>query len=290
MYSPTRTFHSGLLSVRRYDALGEGQAEGWVVGVPQNAATSAPTPLIIYGSCVTRDMLEFASPPSVSLVDYIARQSWCSIGNPANPAVLEAVRLASPFQNRSFQGDLRGNAVDRIAAGLRRNPGAHLLIDLTDERGGTYAGPDNAVVTRNLDVVGSGVYGQLPNGWERLPFGFLGYSLLFGEAVASLKQSLISLGIWERTTVVGNLWAQEDSYGQQVYFSEQDADAMNPLLSECYDFLDGLCWQVIRMEDVKPVADTDHRWGPSPFHYERAYYQEMSKRVAQRLSHGETLY
>ena len=29
---------------------------------------------------------------------------------------------------------------------------------------------------------------------------------------------------------------------------------------------------------------THHKWGPSPFHYDLAYYQEMSKRVEQSLS------
>ena len=251
----------------------------------QHTATkAAPTPVIIYGSCVTRDMFEFAPPPGTHLIDYVARQSWCSIGNPANSGALESVRLESPFQNRSFQGDLRGDAVDRIAAGLRRNPNAHLLIDLTDERGGVYAGPDGAVVTRNLDVVGNGIYGKLPEEWERLSFGFLGYSLLFGDAATKLKRSLTSLGIWERTTVIGNLWAHEDAEGQQVYASERDAEAMNPLLGDCYDFLEDQGWHVIRMEGVKPIADVGHKWGPSPFHYDRAYYQEMSKRVEQSLS------
>ena len=218
------------------------------------------------------------------MIDYVARQSWCSIGNPVNSGALESVHLESPFQNRSFQGDLRGDAVDRIAAGLSRNPNAHLLIDLTDERGGVYVGPDGAVVTRNLDVVGSGVYGNLPEGWEQLPFGFLGYSLLFGEAASKLKDDLVRLGVWERTTIIGNLWAHQDAEGQQVYASARDAEAMNPLLSECYDFLEDQGWQVVRMEDVTPIADVNHKWGPSPFHYDQSYYQEMARRVGETLA------
>ena len=218
------------------------------------------------------------------MIDYVARQSWCSIGNPVNSGALESVHLESPFQNRSFQGDLRGDAVDRIAAGLRRNPNAHLLIDLTDERGGVYVGPNGAVVTRNLDVVGNGIYGQLPEEWERLSFGFLGYSLLFGEAASKLKDDLVRLGVWERTTIIGNLWAHQDAEGQQVYASERDAEAMNPLLSECYDFLEDQGWQVVRMEDVTPIADVNHKWGPSPFHYDQSYYQEMARRVGETLA------
>lgn len=245
--------------------------------------TAATTPVVIYGSCVTRDMFEFAPPPNTSVVDYIARQSWCSVGHKASPPELVSLRVDSPFQSRSLQGDLKGDALVRISRAVRANPDAILLIDLTDERGGVYTGPGDQVVTRNLDFVGSGVYGKLPSGWERLPFGFLGYSLLFGEAAATLKDSLISLGIWERTRIIGNLWAEVDSNGQQIDVSEQDAAAMNPLLGECYDFLEGLDWSVLRMDDVTPIADADHKWGPSPFHYAPEYYREMSNRVATAL-------
>ena len=236
-------------------------------------------PVVIYGSCVTRDMFEFAPPSSSRVIDYIARQSWCSIGSVAQPTSLTSLRLESPFQTRSLQGDLRGDALSRIRQALSSNPEACLLIDLTDDRAGIYRGPDGVVLTRNLDVAGTGVYETLGEDWERLPFGFLGYSLHFGEAAAMLRASLEDLGIWERTMVIGNLWAREDTDGQQIYSSSLDADAMNPLLVECYDFLEDQGWNVLRLDEIVPLADANHRWGASPFHYDLSYYREMSRRV-----------
>lgn len=125
-------------------------------------------------------MFELVPPSSSRVVDYIARQSWCSIERVAQPTALTSLRLESPFQTRSLQGDLRGDALQRIRQVLGTNPEAYLLIDLTDERGGIYRGPDGVVLTRNLDVAGTGVYESLGEEWERLPFGFLGYSLHFG--------------------------------------------------------------------------------------------------------------
>lgn len=233
---------------------------------------------------MSRDMLELAYPLPHKTVGYIARQSWCSIGKPVSLPLLQAVSLSSRFQERSFHGDLQGNALKQISDAAHKYPNARLLIDLTDERGGFYSGPDSQVATHNADVASSGIYTDLPDDWHHEPFGYLHYSLAFAQAAEALKGKLIELDLWSRTTVLGTFWAGKDIQGSPVHGQRRNAEQMNLLLREFYDFLESDAWNVLRFDDVTPIADANHKWGEAPFHYELGYYKVMANRLVSSIS------
>lgn len=225
-------------------------------------------------------MLELAYAAPHQVVRYIARQSWCSIGNVVATPLLRTTKLSSPFQDRSFQGDLSGNALDQIQSAAEAHPDASLLMDLTDERGGFYAGPDGEIVTHNSDAAPSGIYTRLPAGWQHVAFGSLPYALAFATAADQLKLGLQEINLWQRTKILGNLWAETGTDTSYSPAHTLRAKRMNPLLDECYSFLESEGWNVVRPHQTKlPIADTNHKWGPAPFHYSLDSYEIVAASI-----------
>ena len=235
-----------------------------------------PLDLLIYGSCVSRDMVEYVQPEGVQLRGYIARQSWRSINSPAQTKALPPADFDSPFLERTYLGDLEGNALKRISEAKRLFPDVQLLIDLTDERGGFFEGPDGGIVSNTPDSPAATVLTEGLPGWRRLRFGSLGHALEFTTAAEKLQRELTQIGVWQNTTILANEWAETfpdgattpPSYGM----SASDANAE---YAEYYELLSATGWNVVAPDVEKPTGDPDHKWGQAPFHYTNAYYLSL---------------
>lgn len=243
--------------------------------------------VVIYGSCVTRDMWEAAAPEGAKLLNYIARQSWCSVGSPVHDAHFTEKTLSSQFQNRQFTADVSGNALDQIRAAFARKRMPALLIDLTDERHGILEGPDGQIMTYNDDAARQNLYQNLPPTWERRSFGSALYGMAWFRAAVSLKQELKDIGAWNRTAIIANRWALTDTQGAPLHATPEQIGTMNDRYEEIYTFLESEGWNLLRPDNEAPLADPDHRWGPAPFHYEQSYYRDISRKVASFLTQLE---
>ena len=87
----------------------------------------------IWGSCVSRDAVEFASGLSMGL--YCARQSVVSsVARPASQetvAALEFKEGTHPFPRRVVEEDFLKTSLDRL---IKTNPNGIVIIDLIEER------------------------------------------------------------------------------------------------------------------------------------------------------------
>src|SRR5690625_4032012 len=109
----------------------------------------------IFGSCVSRDTLEFADPADFTLKRYIARQSLVSAFDTHGAYALNLEAMASDFQRRMATWDLHSEFA-RILPAVAKDSDL-LILDLTDERLGFYEMPGGAVVTRSVDLIGAGL-------------------------------------------------------------------------------------------------------------------------------------
>lgn len=229
--------------------------------------------LLIYGSCVSRDMLEFCEPKGIDLRGYIARQSWCSVGRPAKGNEFPAGSFSSPFLERTYKGDLKGDALTRISRAAADFPNLHLLIDLTDERGGFFEAPSGAVISNTPDSPAADSLNQEMGAWRYLRFGSLGHALEFTDAAEKLAEGLKKIGIWDRTVVLANKWAETLADDQPTARSfRMSADDANVEYADYFEMLEATGWNVAHPQDESPIADSNHKWGAAPFHYTRAYY------------------
>lgn len=110
-----------------------------------------PPRIDVWGSCVSRDTLEYM--PDVAVGTYVARQSAIVSLSPATSIDVHADRLDSEFQKRMLEGDKTANVADRLS-----DPGAALvLIDLVDERRGVWEFPSGHFLTNSVEAHHAGV-------------------------------------------------------------------------------------------------------------------------------------
>ena len=236
--------------------------------------------VVIYGSCVTRDTFEFAPPAGTTVRRYIARQSWCSIDRVAETPV-NIPKDVSPFTRRSLISDAKGDALRQIRATLTSHSDCYLVMDLADERFGFIEGPEGQIVTYNDELSRRGSYEKLPAAWVRRKFASTTYSLEFYDAALSLEDVLKDLGLWERTAVVANQWAESGTDGREIAPSVGATALMNSYFEDIYSFLETRGWNVLRPGGGPPLSDPYHRWGPAPFHYDQNYYRRISAKLSE---------
>lgn len=105
----------------------------------------------IWGSCVSRDTLEFM--PDFAVGTYVARQSAIVALAPANELSAPLDELESDFQRRMLAGDMRSDAGDR----LETHSAACVLVDLVDERRGVWQLPNGTYLTNSVEAFHTGI-------------------------------------------------------------------------------------------------------------------------------------
>lgn len=160
--------------------------------------------IAIFGSCVSRDLVEFM--PNSEVAVYIARQSVTSHLSPHGTDNADLDSLSSQFQLRMVRGDLSGNGIASICE--QASDIDLVLVDLIDERRGYWLFPDGTTMTNSLEAESCGATAEAEKYGARLVrFGsdehFDRWQRGFDKLVWALKKS----GIWARTIFVDMEWA-----------------------------------------------------------------------------------
>ncbi|ADU47662.1 hypothetical protein Intca_1143 [Intrasporangium calvum DSM 43043] len=233
--------------------------------------------MLIHGSCVSRDTFEFL-PASYRLVNYVARQSAISVGNSA-PGISDRLpRLSSPFQDRMIRGDIRGDLLERIRA-LAEEVDL-VLVDLVDERGGVVAIGDG-YATRLAEFWSNGGK-ELAKGAEHIAFGTQRHFSLWAGAFDRIVSELESLGLLAKVLVLSTPWAEKLEDGSPLGVPEwmTAPKVANEEYARYFDHLESRGLRLLRLPDRLALSSTEHRWGPSPFHYTDAAYEWLAQGIS----------
>lgn len=239
--------------------------------VPSSPAEEARA--FIYGSCVTRDAFELDGAPK--LVSYFARTPMVSAfgSEPSElPPGMDLEAIPSAFQKRMVTHDVRKG----LRPALRElDPSVPVIIDLIDERipvarvaGGVLACSSEAARA-----------GFAPPRETQMAIGRPGFITAWDRAAGGLVEAL------EGRRVVLNkaYWATHDDTGQDL---EQrfPVAVHNSALQHMYTVLErDLGCPTVEYPDALLVADSRHRWGLSPFHYTRPFYDHFIARLQEVL-------
>jgi len=236
----------------------------------------------IFGSCVSRDLLEFEKEKNFKLNCYAARSSVVSVTS--EPLLIkEDLALSSKFQRQQVLRDVTKGVWHE----LKENPSDYLMIDFIDERFplGKF---ENSIITLSNEFIESRLlenqYTTVDREKRNKDYFVEGLSLF-----AYLDEFLDRIGkLYSSEQVILHRAKHVDKYiaknGRIKKFSliyQQYNQRMNAMLDYMYDYVEKKLPGCISLDfHGEYYADENHKWGLSTMHYERDYYIRFLNELA----------
>ncbi|WP_252247355.1 DUF6270 domain-containing protein [Clostridium sp. ZBS4] len=242
----------------------------------------------IFGSCVSRDIFEFDKLNRFNINTYIARQSIVSAVSKPIECNIENIKLKSKFQREAVYNDFKKNIFEKF----KNDKSEYLLIDLIDERFKIlrykYKGIKSIVTysasLQESDYIEKIVY--IPK--KRWGFANKKYYIGFKKLEIYLdKFCKRILAIYEPEKIIIHRCKMCNYYTNSKGAISRfplnyikNNRSVNELLNYMYDYLEK------RIPEAKVIdisdnyyADENHKWGLSPMHYQKEYYQDVLKEL-----------
>lgn len=233
----------------------------------------------IYGGCVSRDILNFDSNDEMQLISYNARSSLATLGveNSSKTVLNQYYNLLktieSSFQRRMVESDFNNDILNSIADGSYDL----LLIDLLVERfhlaeiGGKLV--TNSAEFQRSTIKADRVIDSFSD--EYMKAWYKGVDNFFNiiDKTIGLDVVRINKVYWtdisinpEYTLELRRKWAIEKN---------------NDKLNMMYKYIEEIIPKsgIIEFPKELIIADPNHKFGFSPFHYTNDYYIEALKRL-----------
>lgn len=246
----------------------------------------------IFGSCVSRDVLEVQQERKISLRNYIARESIVSAVS--RPVLLETDRLNldSNFQKNMVMHDFQKDAFELF----KKERSDVILIDLIEERF-PLAKIDDSYVTYSNELMLS-AYIDKPKliRWHKKasPMRWLSKGkdckweigkINADKVIAEFSQRL--LGLYHSSQIIMHEVYLSDCYinsEKQVCLFPKNHLKNNKMVNEQYEYM------YHRFEKCIPgvqiincskeyMADENHKWGLSPMHFQKEYYEKVLEEI-----------
>lgn len=229
--------------------------------------------LCIFGSCVSRDAIEFLMPEDgIVLAEYYARSALASAFHPEPVKDRFSERISSAFQRRQVQRDFRRS----FATSLPDLAFDILLVDFTDERFRLFELADGRLVTVSAELrraaFPSGLRGRFIE-----PFGE-DHFRLWEAGWRRLVTDLAARGHLDRLRINHAPWAERTEAGSR--FAAPNTPELIAAANAHFEILvqralqDIAPSQVYRYETALLQGKIGHRWGAAPFHYVDAFYRQ----------------
>jgi hypothetical protein len=222
----------------------------------------------IYGSCVTRDAVDWFQNYELELVGYTAR---CTLASAMSNLDLSEIdfdydAVASKFQREMVISDVTGALVDSIH---EKKPDV-VVWDLCDERNGVIEPVAGRFISGNI------VYNAetRPKGAIR-QWGSDDHKEIWLDA---LDLFVARLG-GQKIVVNATPWATVNSEGNEVAGGAHKAHEFNSRAEFYLDRIRSVGIPVIELDQNQVVAKVDHKWGEAPFHYTDETYAVFLKKL-----------
>jgi len=234
----------------------------------------------IYGSCVTRDGVDFWSEYALEMAGYTARQSLISTTAPADPRDFDTSAIPSAFQRRMAEGDIVGDVVKKLVANADSYDA--IVWDVTDERLGVYRIPSGGYVSRVVDY-SNGIYRGARPLSTPIRIGSSDHKRLWESALTVFLNDLEAAGVRDRLILNALPWATHDEGGRSTTGHPSNPILFNSVLTEYADLAERRGVRVARTDPARVVQADEHQWGSAPFHYTPDTYHASLEAVREIL-------
>lgn len=210
--------------------------------------------ICIFGSCVSRDIIEYDMKNNFELIDYYARSSFASLASSAmiEQSVLDNIQ--SSFQKRMVLRDMDKSFIRK----LKKNDFDCLLIDFIDDRFHFYKISKNSVVT---------VSNEYKKAKGKLYSSNMIYSKsqehidLWNKGIEKIYDDLYF--IQDKIILNKVYWSDVFYNGNKFSISQEELISNNNFLKERYDDFVNFFPKIKYIEYPKDmlVLDHEHKWG-----------------------------
>ncbi|MDD2123137.1 DUF6270 domain-containing protein [Pseudomonas monteilii] len=245
--------------------------------------------LIIYGSCVSRDIFNLEESRDFNLLEYYARSSMASLCSEAyeNSEALE--KIPSAFRRRMVAYDFS----KEILSDKNQFDNADvILIDLIDERFDLIVLPSGQTITHSNELTESGIL-EDPSveGFKVITQGSMERRRLWLEGMQKFFALLKQRNKLDRVLINKVFWSSafEKPSTSPFPVASTFIEKANAELAWMYEVLSHelAAHQFLEFSTSQLTADEFHRWGVSPFHYSEGYYQEALSQIKQKTANSD---
>lgn len=237
--------------------------------------------LLIYGSCVSRDIFNLEESRSFKLTDYFARSSLGSLASPAYSNTKALNRIQSAFRRRMVSYDF---SKELLVSDYKVARAHTVLVDLIDERFDLINLPTGQVITHSSELAESGLLNESSiEGYRTILHGSEERRELWLRGMHIFLDLLKKHNKLDRLIINKVYWASKfakDSNAElpvapaTIDKANAELDWMYSKLSEELDSN-----QFLEIPPELLTADESHRWGISPFHYCDDFYKEALTQI-----------
>lgn len=227
----------------------------------------------ILGGCVTRDVFRFSEEDKYTIMSYYARSSIVSIYSRPINIRHDEIKLDSDFQKRMVYYDLTKHFREYI----KTTTADYFIFDLIVERLRVLK-YGNSYLTRSNEFNKSNLAKKLKTA-SVSPEDQL---KMWKQSMKQLMEDLKMRFLPDRIILHKAYWKDEyyNEDGERCQFVDKPIKENNERLMAYYEFIENNFDGIRTIElDNHFLADSKHKWGLSPFHYEEAYYLEFNKRL-----------
>ncbi|MFF7864171.1 DUF6270 domain-containing protein [Pseudomonas monteilii] len=240
--------------------------------------------LLIYGSCVSRDIFNLEESSGFKISDYFARSSMASLCSAPYKNTEALERIQSAFRRRMVANDF---SKDLLAAVDKLESADLILIDLIDERFDLVALPTGELITHSNELAESGLLAEESiEGYKNIPQGTFERRELWLQGMHKFFDLLKDLNKLDAVLVNKVYWASSFELDTQTVFpvGRGEIDKANEDLEWMYGAMERVLdsRQFLNFDNALLTADEFHRWGVSPFHYCEMYYREALAQIAKK--------
>jgi len=241
--------------------------------------------ILIFGSCVSRDALEYAKQGEFELVGYYARSSLASLISPPfiDNEILD--KIGSKFKKRMVAADMSKSfwsILNDIEFDI-------LLVDFIDERfkcvhtleGGIHT------ISSEYKAVASSFTGKI------ITSGSESHLSLWRKGFEKLVGILRKRNLLNKLKISRVYWTNCVSDGGSIHpYTEEQVKNANKTLFNMYSIVSEMLGTKVFIDysAEQLIIDADHKLGVSPFHYIRGFYlqtlTELSELNSERLFDG----
>lgn len=239
-------------------------------------ADSPEKKIFVYGSCVSRDTIDFLDPSTYELSGYVARHSIIAEYGDCSKYLPEDLKLDSAFQRRMILNDWSENALEGLFSSADNID--LLLLDLIDERHGVYRVEGEKFVTRSIDLLQSETALEVSQNFFHIPFGSNEHFDVWAQRAEYFVIKLRDSGLLHKTRLIKINWAELTLESLPAPSSMGiTAVEANAMFERYYQHFIDLGVPVVEVPQEIVRADPKHKWGLAPFHYSNSAYLHIIK-------------